>query len=546
MEPPREMIQLSNARKTAYVETYGCQMNVSDGELMQGILAGGGYDIVARPEEADVVLVNTCAIREHAEQRVIGRVGELFRLKSQRPDMVIGVTGCMAQRLGERLLEQASYVDLVMGPDGYRTLPEALGRLRRDHPGAPEAGAGAQVQTSAQAEAQAQAQAEVPRRRALPVLGAVSAEPAAAAAASVAAASADSPVTAHLAASEAESGVADRLAVLEFRGDENYEGLEVRRASGITSWVPVQRGCDHRCTYCIVPYVRGPEKNRSPEHILDEVRGIAAQGITEVTLLGQTVNSWNHGDWLFPRLLREVARVDGIRRVRFTSPHPNDVTPELIEVMATEPGVCRQLHLPVQSGSDRTLKRMLRRYSVAQYLDIVRDVRAAIPDIALSTDVIVGFPGETDEEYEATLDLMREVRYDDAFLYRYSPREGTPATRLPAGQFVDPDIGQARLLRLIELHRSIQNEVNAAEVGRTVEVLVERAAKSAGDMLGRTEQYKSVAFPGDASLVGQYLHVRLTSTTGATFRGERVVAGDVGASGRAAVAVSAARTVSVA
>jgi tRNA-2-methylthio-N6-dimethylallyladenosine synthase len=537
MEPPREMTQLSNARKTAYVETYGCQMNVSDGELMQGILAGGGYDIVSRPEEADVVLVNTCAIREHAEQRVIGRVGDLFRLKAQRPDMVIGVTGCMAQRLGERLLEQASYVDLVMGPDGYRRLPEALGRLRGDHPGATEADAQAEVQ----AEVQPEVQAEVPRRRALPVLGVLAAEPASAAVASM-----DSRVSADLQASEAGSGAADRLAVLEFRGEENYEGLEVRRASGITSWVPVQRGCDHRCTYCIVPYVRGPEKNRSPEHILDEVRGIAAQGITEVTLLGQTVNSWNHGDWLFPRLLREVARVDGIRRVRFTSPHPNDVTPELIEVMATEPGVCRQLHLPVQSGSDRTLKRMLRRYTIAQYLDIVRQARAAIPDIALSTDVIVGFPGETEEEYEATLDLMREVRYDDAFLYRYSPREGTPATRLPADQFVDPDLGQARLLRLIELHRSIQNEINAAEVGRTVEVLVERAAKSAGDMLGRTEQYKSVAFPGDASLVGQYLHVRFTSTTGATFRGERVVARDVGGSGRAAFPLSAAGSVFVA
>jgi tRNA-2-methylthio-N6-dimethylallyladenosine synthase len=477
MELPRRMMQTTSARRTAYVETYGCQMNVSDGELMQGILAAGGYDIVARPEDADVVLVNTCAIREHAEQRVIGRVGELYRLKSARPDLVIGVTGCMAQRLGERLLEQASYVDLVMGPDEYRGLPEVLARLR-----------GGEAQAEAQAEAE-----PVGRRRELPVLGATA----------------------------VGDGVADRLAVLEFRGEENYEGLEVRRASGITAWVPVQRGCDHRCTYCIVPYVRGPEKNRSPQHVLDEVRALAEQGITEVTLLGQTVNSWNHDDWRFPRLLRAVARVDGIRRVRFTSPHPIDVTAELVEVMATEPHVCRQLHLPVQSGHDRTLKRMLRRYSVAAYLDTVRTVRAALPDIALSTDVIVAFPGETDEEYEATLDLMREVRYDDAFLYKYSPREGTPATRLPAAQFVDADVAQHRLQRLIDLHRSIQNEINAAEVGRTVEVLVERAAKSAGDMLGRTERYKSVAFPGDASLIGQYLHVRLTGTTGATFRGVR-------------------------
>jgi tRNA-2-methylthio-N6-dimethylallyladenosine synthase len=487
MEVPGPMKHTPTTRKTAYVETYGCQMNISDGELMQGILAGAGYDIVARPEDADVVLVNTCAIREHAEQRVIGRVGELYRLKTVRPDVVIGVTGCMAQRLGSRLLEKAAYVDLVMGPDGYRDLPQVLGRLRR--PDAATAPATAGVTTS--------------RRRALPVLG--SAEATSAADESAVAGARD-----------------DRLAVLDFRGDENYEGLEVRRTAGVSAWVPVQRGCNYRCTYCIVPYVRGAEKNRAPEHVLDDVRDVAAQGITEVTLLGQTVNSWNHGAWTFPRLLREVARIDGIRRVRFTSPHPNDVTPELVEVMATEPAVCKQLHLPVQSGHDRTLKRMLRRYTVAEYLERVRLVRSSIREIALSTDVIVAFPGETDAEYEATLDLMREVRYDDAFLYRYSPREGTPATRLPAAQFIAGDVAQARLERLIELHRSIQAEINTGEVGRTVEVLVERAAKSPGDMLGRAGSGKVVAFPGGAELTGRYVLVRLTSTTGSTFRGVAV------------------------
>lgn len=482
------------ARKKAYVETYGCQMNVSDGELMQGILAAGGYDIVASPDDADVVLVNTCAIREHAEQRVIGRVGELFRLKSTRPDMVIGVTGCMAQRLGDRLLERAAYVDLVMGPDGYRDLPQALARIRSDHPAAagPAVAAAASGAIAAAGAAPATAGQERARRFELPIVD-----------------------TSH--------GVGEeRLAVLDFRQDENYEGLEIRRASNITAWVPVQRGCNYRCTYCIVPYVRGSEKNREPGRVLDEVREVAARGITEVTLLGQTVNSWEHDDWRFPQLLRAVARVDGIRRVRFTSPHPNDFTPELVEVMATEPAVCRQLHLPVQSGHDRTLKRMLRRYTVAEYLERVDMVRSAVPGIALSTDIIVGFPGETDEEYEATLDLVRRVRYDDAFLYKYSPREGTPATRLPQSQFVAPDVAQARLERLIDLHRGIQSEINAAEVGRTVEVLVERHARSRGDMLGRTDTYKVVAFPGDESLIGRYLHVRLTSTTGATFRGERV------------------------
>jgi tRNA-2-methylthio-N6-dimethylallyladenosine synthase len=506
----------SERRVTAWVETYGCQMNVSDGELMQGILAGRGYDMAERVEDADVILVNTCAIRDHAEQRVIGRVGELYRLKRDRPEVVIGVTGCMAQRLGETLLERAPHVDVVMGPDGYRGLPDVLARLR---PGLDRAAVGqraggggiasdggtAEAHGIAGAAAGAAPRAEEPppagsgpRRLALPVLGA---------------AAASEPVEL--------APPPERLAVLELSTTENYEGLEVRRAAGVSAWVPVQRGCNYRCTYCIVPYVRGDEKNRSSQHILDEVRGIAAQGVTEVVLLGQTVNSWEHDGWNFARLLRAVARVPGVRRVRFTSPHPNDFTAELVEVMASEPAVCRQLHLPVQSGHDRTLKRMLRRYTVASYLEKIDMVRRAIPDIALSTDVIVAFPGETDEEYEATLELMRTVRFDDAYLYRYSPRDGTPAMRLPADQFIPHEIGQPRLERLIALHRSIQAEINRAEVGSTVEVLVERAAKSAGDMLGRTGSNKVVAFPGDAALVGRYLHVRLTSTTGATFRGER-------------------------
>lgn len=487
--------------RKAYVETYGCQMNVADGELMNGVLAANGYELAASPEEADVILVNTCAIREHAEQRVLGRVGELNRIKRERPDVVIGVTGCMAQRLGRTLLERAPYVDLVMGPDGYRGLPDALARLRPDEPpignGAPlEEGSGPERKQvlsgvlggsrdpSPSGTAPAGTRA---RPRALPVLAAGTGQ----------------------------------LAALEFSADENYEGLEVRRTSGVSAWVPIQRGCNYRCTYCIVPYVRGAEKNRDPGHILAEVREIAAGGITEVVLLGQTVNSYEHGDWAFPRLLREVARVDGIRRVRFTSPHPNDFTPELVEAMATEPHVCKQLHLPLQSGHDRTLKRMLRRYTVAQYLDKVRTARESIPGLALSTDIIVGFPGETDAEYEATLDLMRAIRYDDAYLYKYSARDGTPATRLPREQFIAPDVAQGRLERLIALQRAIQAEINAAEVGRVVEVLVEREAKSKGDVLGRADSNKVAAFPGDAALIGKYVAVRLVATTGATFRAER-------------------------
>jgi len=501
------MSQHPNQPKRAYVETYGCQMNLSDGELMQGILAAQGYVLAATPEEADVILVNTCAVRDHAEQRVIGRVGQLNRLKRKRPDLVIGVTGCMAQRLGDDLLRKAPHVELVLGPDGYRRLPELLERLR---PGAAAAPAGAADHAAASRRT----------NRSLPVLGAVRADAATTAA------------EGEPAASAAAGKDAGRLAVLDFAPHENYEGLEVRRASRLSAWVPVQRGCNYRCTYCIVPYVRGTEKNRAPERILEEVRGIVAEGIPEVVLLGQTVNSYRHGDWDFPRLLRAVARVDGIRRVRFTSPHPNDVTPELVAVMAEELAVCKQIHLPVQAGHNRTLKRMLRRYTVEQYLEKVRLLREAVPGIALSTDVIVAFPGETDQEYEATLELFRTVRYDDAYLYKYSPRDGTPATRLPAADFIAPEVAQARLERLIELHRAIQAEIGRAEIGRTVEVLVERVAKSPGDVLGRTDTNKVVAFPGGEELIGRFLSVRLTQSTGATFRG--VVAGDAPGLGRVA------------
>ncbi|MED5564612.1 MAG: tRNA (N6-isopentenyl adenosine(37)-C2)-methylthiotransferase MiaB [Gemmatimonadota bacterium] len=443
--------------KRVYVETYGCQMNISDGELMEGVLEDHGYDIAVDPEDADVILVNTCAIREHAERRVLGRVGQLSGLKRERPDLVIGVTGCMAQRMGETLAEQAPHVDLVMGPDGYRSLPERLAAIEE----------GRKIRPSRSAKKRG-----------------------------------------------------PQLAVLDLDLGENYEGLDQRRASRISAWVPVQRGCDHRCTFCIVPYVRGPEKNRKPREVLREIKEIADSGVTEVTLLGQTVNSYEADGQSFPDLLRSVARVPGIRRVRFTSPHPNDVTTDLLNVMAEETAVCEQLHLPLQAGSDRTLRRMLRRYTVEGFLEKVKLARAVIPDIGLSTDVIVAFPGETHEEFQETLEVMRSVRFDDAYTYRYSPREGTPATRFPAADFVPDGEAQERLQRLIEVHRAIQAEINEAEVGRVEEVLVEKEARDPGQILGRSRRNKVVAFPASPDLVGTYLEVCLTGTTGATFVGE--------------------------
>jgi tRNA-2-methylthio-N6-dimethylallyladenosine synthase len=454
--------------RRAYVETYGCQMNISDGELMEGVLAASGYEIVRRPEDADVVLVNTCAIREHAEKRVLGRVAQLNGLRSERPDVVIGVTGCMAQRMGETLLREAPFVDLVMGPDGYRALPEALERLGSAH------GTNAPLGDQAVGRGRARTQ----------------------------------------------------LTVLDLHAGENYEGLEQRRAEGPSAWVPIQRGCDHRCTFCIVPYVRGGEKNRSAREIVSEVEGLIAQGVSEVTLLGQTVNSYEWEGTSFADLLRQVARVPGVRRVRFTSPHPNDVTPRLVEAMAEEAAVCEQLHLPAQSGNNRTLKRMLRRYTVEDFLEKVEMVRAAIPDIALSTDIIVAFPGESDAEFRDTLELMRAVRFDEAYTYKYSLRDGTPAARLPEADFVPADEAQARLEELIDVSRGIQAEINEREVGRVEEVLIEKQARRDGQVLGRTRRNKVVVFDGEATRVGEYTRVELERTTGATFAGTETAAAE--------------------
>ncbi len=511
------MVKTVRERKRAYVETYGCQMNISDGELMEGILAARGWELVGDPGDADVVLVNTCAIREHAERRVLGRVGQLNALKRERPGMVLGVTGCMAQRMGEDLLEKAPYVDLVMGPDGYRGLPDALQALdgaaegdargegaidddTADAPAAEEPGSGAGAEGASAVAARGGWVESTRTARSAPPLVQI----------------------------EDRRGRAEtrpQVAALRMDPGENYEGLEQRRTSEVSAWVPIQRGCDHRCTYCIVPYVRGPEKNRTPEEVLAEIRRIAASGVSEVTLLGQTVNSYRHGDVAFPDLLRDVARIPGIRRVRFTSPHPNDVGPELVEVMATEPAVCEQLHLPLQSGSDEVLRRMVRRYDVGTFLEKVELVRDAIPDVALSTDVIVGFPGESEEDFRATLDVMREVRFDDAFTYRFSAREGTPATRMPEEWTVPEGEGQARLEELIRVARGVQADVNRSEVGRTEEVLIERKARDPGHVLGRTRRNKVVAVPGPHAWIGSYRTAHLEKTTGATFAG-RVVRGN--------------------
>jgi tRNA-2-methylthio-N6-dimethylallyladenosine synthase len=422
-----------------YLETYGCQMNVADAELMLGLLGREGFVRTESPEDADVMLVNTCAVRDNAEQRIIGRVGELQRHK--REGSVLGVVGCMAQRLGPELLARVPRVDLVAGPDAYRNLAELIG--------------------------------------------------------------------------QAQGG--DRVHDTGFRSWEHYEDVPAVREPGPTAFVTVQRGCDYKCTFCIVPYTRGPERSRSLSDVVGEVARLAAEGTTEVTLLGQTVNSYQDGVHDFGDLLRAVGRVDGIRRIRFTSPYPTDFTPRVIEAMGQTAAVCEHVHLPVQSGSNPVLRRMLRRYTRERYLEVVAALREGVPGLTISTDIIVGFPGETEAQFEETLSLVDEAGFDEAYTFLYSPRDGTPAMRLP--DHVPEAVGSERLQRLIARVREGTRRRNAGRVGTVHEVLVERPARRGGFLLGRTRSNLLVLLDLPASCLGEYRTVRLTGTTGSTFTG---------------------------
>jgi tRNA-2-methylthio-N6-dimethylallyladenosine synthase len=436
---------MTEPRSTVYVETYGCQMNVSDSELMLGTLAAHGYDAVEQPDGADVILVNTCAIREHAETRVIGRLGELRR--NMKKGAIVGVTGCMAQRLGPQLLDKARHVSIVIGPDGYRALPELIDGARRGQ----------------------------------------------------------------------------RAVATTFDLEEHYEDFQPRRFDKVKAWIPVQRGCDYRCTYCIVPTTRGSERSRKLADVVRETEQIVAEGMTEVVLLGQTVNSYNDGEHDFADLLHAVGGVPGVRRLRFTSPHPNDFSDRVIAAMADVAAVCEHVHLPMQSGSSRVLKRMLRRYTREAYLECVARLRDAIPGLSVTTDIIVGFPGETDEDFQETLDVVNEVRFAEGFTFKFSPREGTPATRMPPELTVSDDVASARLSALVDTMRSNARAMNMQSLGKRYEVLVEKEARRGGDLVQtRTRDFKTVLVPGEASLIGTYLNVELTGTTGSTFIGQVV------------------------
>ncbi|MBK8480721.1 MAG: tRNA (N6-isopentenyl adenosine(37)-C2)-methylthiotransferase MiaB [Proteobacteria bacterium] len=414
-----------------YIETYGCQMNVADSELMAGVLAGEGFVLVEREEQADVVLLNTCAVRERAEERIIGRLGWLKSAKAARPELVLGVVGCMAERTKESLLARAPYVDLVIGPDAYRRLPQLL------------------------REARAEAQ--------------------------------------------------DPLVDVRLDRRELYTGIDPQRADGVSGFITIMRGCDRFCSFCIVPFVRGRERSVPPDEVLRQAEAMEQQGFRELTLLGQTVSGYRVGEVGFAELLRALhARTT--MRLRFTSPYPTDFAdPRLLDTLAELPRVGRHLHLPLQSGSTAVLEDMGRGYSAAQYRTLIAAVRARLPDFALSTDVIVGYPGETEADFAATLALVEEVGFDSAFMFKYSERAGTRASRARPDDLPDA-VKVERLARLLALQERSSRARHAALIGRTVEVLVTGTnPRDAQTMLGRTSCFRTTVVAGPPCAPGTLL-----------------------------------------
>lgn len=433
-------------KRKYYIETYGCQMNEYDSELVAGILEDKDYVQADSYQDADAIFVNTCAIREGAEQRVLSRLGQFKQQKDADAGKVIGVLGCMAQNLKDKILAEQPHVDFVLGPDTYR---ELSGLLDRFHP-------------------------------------------------------------------QEETFIDTRLS-----RHEVYEGVFPSRKDGINAWIAISRGCDKFCTFCIVPFTRGRERSRSLESITGEVRRVVEQGFVEITLLGQNVNSYRYRDYRFPDLLEAVAEVDGVKRIRFTSPHPQDVDDHLLRVMRDTPKVCNHIHLPVQAGSTEVLRRMNRTYTRDAYLRLVEKIRTYLPDCGITTDIIVGFPGETDAQFRETISLMEEVRYDNAFMFKYSPRPYTKAIEFEDS--VPEEEKSRRLQQIIDLQNRITLENNRRLIGGTAAVLVEKdSKKSDKQWMGRTDENRVVVFDKNGELPRDVVSLRIADAHGVTLFGEHV------------------------
>ena len=434
--------------ETVYIETFGCQMNFADSEVVGSILTAAGHRLTTAIDNATLLLINTCAIRDNAELRVRHRVRELRALQNRRRELRIGILGCMAERLQSRLMAEEDNISLVCGPDAYRRLPELIEQVRH---------------------------------------GAKAAE-------------------------------------VEPTTTETYANIEPVRlgSNGISAYISIMRGCQNYCSYCVVPYTRGRERSRDPQTIVAEARTLFEQGYREVTLLGQNVNSYKCDNTSFPELMDMVASIDPQLRVRFATSHPKDLSDSLLAVMANHRNICRCIHLPVQSGSNRMLQLMNRKYSVEWYLDRVDAIRRYMPDCSITTDVIAGFSSETIEDHQATLELFRRVRYDYAYMFKYSEREGTYASRhLPDD--ISDDEKTRRLNEIITLQGEIALENNRNEVGKKYEVLVEgESHRSKNQLFGRNSQNKVIVFDRKDAVPGTYRHVLVDSCTAATLLGSLI------------------------
>ena len=430
--------------KTYHIHTYGCQMNVADSELVESILIDQGYYNSNDPSKADAIFINTCSIREHAEDKVHSQLGRYELIKKDRPDVIIGVLGCMAQSLKHDLLEKRSFVDIILGPDSYRRLPDLLKRSE-GHP---------------------------------------------------------------------QSLVDTKLSRFEV-----YDDLFPSRNEGINAWISIMRGCDKFCTFCIVPFTRGRERSRNTLSILEEAKEAVKQGYKEITLLGQNVNSYHYEDYQFHHLLEAVAGVPGIQRIRYTSPHPQDITEELLSTMSKHKNICNYIHLPLQAGSDKILKRMNRTYTKSHFLSLVQRIRDILPDVGISTDIIVGFPGETDEDFSQTIEVMNEVKFDSAFNFKYSSRRGTKASEYE--DKVQEEIKQQRLEQVIDLQKKHTLERNMDLVGTLQAVLVEKESKMSSDYwAGRTDSNKWVIFKKENIPKKDMVSVLIKEAKGITLHGE--------------------------
>ena len=428
------------------LETYGCQMNVADSELVEGILTNLGLEKTSDYDEADAIFLNTCAIRENAETKVHSKLGNLQKIKLNKPHLIIGVLGCMAQNLKDDLLKNKPYVDIILGPDSYRKIPDLINRHVTDN----------------------------------------------------------------------KSIVDTKLSRYEV-----YENLFPSRGDTFNAWVSIMRGCDKFCSFCIVPFTRGRERSRSVESIVEEVKKAVDQGFVEITLLGQNVNSYNFEGKSFSDLLLDVSNIDGVKRIRYTSPHPQDINQELLEVMASRQNICNYVHFPMQSGSNEVLKRMNRTYTREHFYDMAVKIRKIMPNCGLSTDIIVGFPGETDDQYRETLDLMEAIKFNSAFTFKYSPRPYTKAEQF--SDQISEQVKKDRLDEMLILQRKHTLELNQKMVGSFQKVLIEKESKKSNmHWAGRTDSNEWVIIEKNNSNIKDIVPVEITGATGVILHGKGI------------------------